>query len=97
MTLVDETTRIAPMARIFISTPYYTGEVEALCLPDALYDLLIDNINGASHPNDPDEDWNIGECPMSGVRFRSRCGGGGYRNEHRIKKIVMGLKSEVLI
>ncbi len=45
MVLVDNTLREAPMAKIKVDTPYLTGEVEALCLPDALYDLIIGNIN----------------------------------------------------
>jgi hypothetical protein len=33
------------------------GEVEAQCLPDALYDLIIGNVEGARAPDDPDPEW----------------------------------------
>ena len=47
----------APFAKVEISTPYYSGTVEALCLRDPLYQLIIGNILGARAPDDPDETW----------------------------------------
>ena len=47
----------APFANIEISTPCYNGTVEALCLRDPLYQLIIGNIPGARAPDDPDETW----------------------------------------
>ena len=47
----------APFANVEISTPYYSGTVEALCLRDPLYQLIIGNIPGARAPDDPDETW----------------------------------------
>ncbi|KAK7114491.1 hypothetical protein V1264_000546 [Littorina saxatilis] len=43
-----------------IDTPYFTGEVEAVCLKKPLYDLLIGNIGGARRPDDPDVEWRMG-------------------------------------
>lgn len=48
--LIDRTARVCPVARITIHTPYYSGEVEATCMPDAICDLIIGNIAGASPP-----------------------------------------------
>ncbi|KAK7112837.1 hypothetical protein V1264_012223 [Littorina saxatilis] len=50
----------APVAKIQIDTPYFTGEVEAVCLKKPLYDLLIGNIGGARRPDDPDVEWRMG-------------------------------------
>ena len=47
MLMADRTVRKVPHARIQINTPYYVGNVEAVCLTDTLYDLLIGNIEGA--------------------------------------------------
>ena len=47
----------APFANVEISTPYYSGTVEALYLRDPLYQLIIGNIPGARAPDDPDETW----------------------------------------
>ena len=47
----------APFANVEISTPNYSGTVEALCLRDPLYQLIIGNILGARAPDDPDETW----------------------------------------
>ncbi|XP_070192575.1 uncharacterized protein [Littorina saxatilis] len=50
----------APVANIQIDTPYFTGEVEAVCLKKPLYNLLIGNIGGARRPHDPDVEWRMG-------------------------------------
>ena len=47
----------APFANVEISTPYYSGTVEALCLRDPLYQLIIGNIPGARTSDNPDETW----------------------------------------
>ena len=59
MLMADRTVRKIPHARIEINTPYYVGNVEGVCLIDALYDLLIGNIEGAQEPSNPDRMWNI--------------------------------------
>ncbi|KAH6943916.1 hypothetical protein HPB50_000630 [Hyalomma asiaticum] len=45
--LVDSSVRWLPEAKIFVSTPYYTGSVVAKCLEEPLYDLVIGNLPGA--------------------------------------------------
>ena len=57
--MADKTVRKVPHAIININTPFYTGKVNAVCLPDALYDLLIGNIEGAREPNNPDKSWKL--------------------------------------
>ena len=59
MLLIDRTIRKVPIARVFIDTPYFTGEAEAQCLPDAMYDVIIGNIPNARGPEDPDASWEI--------------------------------------
>ena len=41
MLLIDNTARKVPIAKIDINTPYLKGQVEAQCLPDAVYDLTL--------------------------------------------------------
>ena len=50
MLLIDDTARKVPLARITVDTPSLKGQVEAQCLPDATYDLIIGNVPGA-RPN----------------------------------------------
>ena len=45
--MVNKTVVKAPIAMIYIDTPYLVGEVEVLCLLDSMYDLLIGNVEGA--------------------------------------------------
>ena len=48
-----------PHARIENDTPYYVGTIDIVCLPDALYDPLIGNIDGAREPNNPYPFWKV--------------------------------------
>ena len=38
MLLIDNTVKKDPTARITVDTPYLSGEFDAQCLPDAIYD-----------------------------------------------------------
>ena len=40
----------APKARIYIESPYFTGETDAVCLENLPFDILIGNIPGATCP-----------------------------------------------
>ena len=44
--LIDGTVRRAETANIEIKTPHYSGNVEALCMKNPLYDLILGNIPG---------------------------------------------------
>ena len=57
MLLIDNTARKVPIAKIDIDTPYLKGQVEAQCLPDAVYDLIIGNVPGARAADNPDPSW----------------------------------------
>ena len=54
MLLIDNTARKVPIAKISVDTPYLKGQVEAQCLPDPIYDLVIGNVPGARAADDPD-------------------------------------------
>ena len=59
MVLVDNTVSKAPFALITVDTPYYNGKIRVLCLPNAVYDLLIGNVGGALPPDKPDSNWQL--------------------------------------
>ncbi len=40
--LIDGTVRRFPTAAIHVDTPYYTGDVEAMCMERPIYDLIIE-------------------------------------------------------
>ncbi|XP_043212021.1 uncharacterized protein LOC122376289 [Amphibalanus amphitrite] len=61
MLLIDNTVRRVPVAMICVNTPFLIGKVKALCLPDAVYDLIIGQVPGARAPNDPDPEWRATE------------------------------------
>ena len=43
-----------PIANVGIDTPYFTGNVEALC---PIYDLILGNVRGARAVGDPYPNW----------------------------------------
>jgi hypothetical protein len=51
--LVDGSEIPTPVAMVEVSTPYYSGRVEALCMEKPIFDLIIGNIPGVddSHMN----------------------------------------------
>ena len=55
--LIDGTVKDAPVARIWVSSPYYTGNVDALCMPEPVFDLILGNIPCVREPNEPEKDW----------------------------------------
>ena len=55
--LIDGTTRQFPVAKVSVDSPYFSGEVRALCMPNALCDLVIGNIPGAKDPSEPNHKW----------------------------------------
>ena len=57
MLLIDNTARKVPIARVTAVTPYLKGLVEAECLTDAIYDLIIGNVPGARPAHEPDPTW----------------------------------------
>ncbi|KAJ8030959.1 hypothetical protein HOLleu_27522 [Holothuria leucospilota] len=55
--LIDGTVRIFPVAWVTIDTPYLVGTVEAVCMPEPLYDLVLGNVNGVREPGGPNRNW----------------------------------------
>ena len=55
--LIDGTERNFPLALVDVDTPFFIGQVEALCMDNPVYDLIIGNVAGAREPNDPDPHW----------------------------------------
>ena len=50
VTLINETTRY-PLALIDIDCPFFSGQTEALCMDNTLYDVVIGNIDGSKLPD----------------------------------------------
>lgn len=55
--LIDGTVRNVEEASIYVDTPYFTGNVKALCMKEPVYDLILGNIDGVRNQNDPDLQW----------------------------------------
>jgi hypothetical protein len=53
--LIDGTERKFPLAKINIDTPYYTGDVTAMCMQQPIYELILGNI--PSVRSEPDPTW----------------------------------------
>ena len=57
MLLINNTARKVPIAKIDVDTPYLKGLVEVQCLPNAVYDLTVGNVPGATAAENPDPSW----------------------------------------
>ena len=51
VTLINETTQRYPLALIDIDCPFSSGQTEALCMDNTLYDVVIGNIDGSKLPD----------------------------------------------
>ena len=68
--LIDNTVWQVSIVKVQVDTPYLKGEVEAQCLPDTLYDLIIGNVEGARPPDDPDPDWHDACAVTTGAQAK---------------------------
>ena len=68
MVMVDYSSRVVPEVKVSIDTPYYKGEVVALCVEKPLVGLIIGNIPGARERNNPDINW----VPALAVQTRAQ-------------------------
>ena len=50
--MVDRSMVAAPVAKIDVDTPFFTGEVDALCLDSMVRDLIIGKLRGAKCPKE---------------------------------------------
>ena len=51
---IDNTVLLREKAKIQVKTPYLSGNVEALCILEAICDLVVGNVPGARSPDDSD-------------------------------------------
>ena len=51
VTLINESKLKYPVAHISVECPFFNGTIEALCMEDTLYDLVIGNIGGSKLPD----------------------------------------------
>ena len=58
--LIDGTVRDAPVARLWVSSSYYTGDVDALCMSRPIYGIILGNIPCAREPSEPEKVWHSG-------------------------------------
>ncbi|GFN79553.1 gypsy retrotransposon integrase-like protein 1 [Plakobranchus ocellatus] len=51
---IDNTALLAEKTVISLRTPFLSGELKALCIPDAICDVIVGNVEGARSLEDPD-------------------------------------------
>ncbi|KAL1439791.1 hypothetical protein MTO96_009643 [Rhipicephalus appendiculatus] len=69
--LLDGNAKELPEANIRIHTPYFVGNVNAFCMTNPLYDLVLGNIPGVKGPQEPDPAWEYSD-DLSGETTDSR-------------------------
>ena len=68
---VDCTLKRAPMVKVEMDTPFYVGAVEALCLQDPLFDLIIGNVPAARRSEDSNPEWGVATAVATRAQARS--------------------------
>ena len=84
MVMVDYSSRVVPEVKVSIDTPYYKGEVLALCVEKPLLGLIIGNIPGARERNNPDIDWVPAVAVENGTQARRE----GVTNKLKTPSII---------
>ena len=46
--MIDGTESVAPVARVYLESPYYSGSLEVLCVKEPLFDVIVGNVEGAA-------------------------------------------------
>ena len=84
MVMVDYSSRVVPEVKVSIDTPYYKGEVLALCVEKPLVGLIIGNITGARERNNPDINW----VPALAVQTRAQAKREGVTSKLKTPSII---------
>ena len=82
---VDRTQTRAPIARIEVDTPFYTGTVEPMWMKNPLFDLIIGNVLGARKPNDPNSELGVVADAVTRAQARER----GNPKLQKVKKVTL--------
>ena len=61
-----------PIASIYVDTPFLKGHLEAQCLSDPIYDLIIGNVPDARDAQNPDPSWQEACAVITRVKLRKR-------------------------
>ena len=81
---VDRTIKPAPMAKAEVDTPFYVGTVEALCLQDPLFDLIIGTVPGIRRSDDPNSEWGV----VTAVAKRAQAQSGKDNKPLKMKEVT---------
>ena len=84
MVMIDYSSRVVPEVKVSIDTPYYKGEVLALCVEKPLVGLIIGNIPGARERNNPDINW----VPALAVQTRAQAKREGVTSKLKTQSII---------
>ena len=84
MVMVDYSSSVVPEVKVSIDTPYYKGEVLALCVEKPLVGLIIGNIPGARERNNPDINW----VPALAVQTRAQAKREGVTSKLKTPSII---------
>ena len=84
MAMVDYSSWVVPEVKVSIDTPYYKGDVLALCVEKPLVGLIIGNIPGARERNNPDINW----VPALAVQTRAQAKREGVTSKLKTPSII---------
>ena len=79
---VDNTVQQLPVATVSIDSPYFVGSIEAVCMANPIYDVIIGNIPLARDPGNPDPKWT---CSDDTTRTKNPTSHGAFLQVHAVQ------------
>ncbi|GFO01446.1 retrovirus-related pol polyprotein from transposon 297 [Plakobranchus ocellatus] len=89
---IDNTALLAKKAVIGLRTPFFSGEVKALCILDAICDVIVGNVEGARSPEDPDMSMMIAREELEKAQGRQK-----HYHERTAKRRKFSVGEKVLV
>ena len=80
----DRTIKRTPMAKVEVDTPFSVGTVEALCLQEPFFDLIVGNVPGARRSDDPKPEWGV----VTAVATRAQAQSGKDPKPLKMKEVT---------
>jgi len=63
--MIDSSTICVPLVSINVHTPWYTGQIEAMCLENPICDLVLGNLAGVKKSEEPDPNFALHPVELS--------------------------------
>ena len=96
MQTVDNSVIRVPIANVQIDSTYLSGQVQALCPQDAVYDVKVGNVPGARPADDPNLQWVAAQAAVTRAARRREVEGAPANCQPSEKQWILLNKEEII-